>query len=393
MSNSLVTFATKYQLRPSIILLYLGFLVTGALTVLLGVVLPKVAAVWHLTDTQSGTLLMTLFAGSSLGALFVRKHFQRTLTYGYLLVPASGLLWMAAPRLLAVPAIFLYGVGLGMAMTSTSMLVGRLFPQKRGAALSFLNFCWSIGSTLCPLLIARAPNHLSPAALGVAVAVTALPFAALPLLGGLQAKTQPSTPGRGLDRSFRTLALFAIAGFIYVGIESAVGGWLTTFALRTVAWSYARSSLTAACFWGAVLAGRGLTPLVLEGIREVKLFRLAVLALMAGLGMLVAAHSAWLLLAGTVLTGLALAPIFPLVLSLFMARAGESKHTGWVFMLSGFGGAVMPWMTGVLSTGTHSLRIGLLVPFAASLVLLAMMLWFGLTQAPAAREAAEMAAS
>lgn len=360
---------------------------------LLGVVLPKVSAAWHLTDSQSGTLLMTLFAGSSLGALFVRKHFQRTLAYGYLLVPASGLLWMAAPRLLAVPAIFFYGLGLGLAMTSTSMVVGRLFPQKRGAALSFLNFCWSIGSTLCPLVIARVPDHLSPAALGIAVTVTALPFAALPLLGGLDAQVQPAGPGRVLDQSFRTLAVFALAGFIYVGIESAVGGWLTTFALRTVDWSYARSSLTAACFWGAVLAGRGLTPLILERLREVQLFRLAVLALMAGLAMLVAAHSAWLLLTGTVLTGLALAPIFPLVLSLFMARAGESKHTGWIFMVSGFGGAVMPWMTGILSTSAHSLRIGLLIPFAASLVLLVMMLWFGLTQTPAAREAAEMAAS
>lgn len=388
-----MTIATKYRLRPSIILLYLGFLGTGALTVLLGVVLPKVSSAWHLTDSQSGTLLMTLFAGSSLGALFVRRHFQRTLTYGYLLIPVSGLLLAAAPHELAVPAIFFYGLGLGLAMTSTSMVVGRLFPQKRGAALSFLNFCWSIGSTLCPLVIARVPNHLSPATLGIAVAVMALPFAALPLLGGLEAPVQPAGPGRVLDQSLRTLVIFALAGFLYVGIESAVGGWLTTFALRTVAWSYARSSLTAACFWGAVLAGRGLTPLILERVREVQLFRLAVLALMAGLGMLVAAHSAWLLLAGTVLTGLALAPIFPLVLSLFMARAGESKHTGWVFMVSGFGGAVMPWLTGVLSTGAHSLRIGLLVPFAASLVMMMLMVGFGLTRVPASAQSTEMAAS
>jgi fucose permease len=388
-----VTFASKYQLRPSVLLLYLGFLGTGALTVLLGVVLPKVAAAWHLTDSQSGMLLMTLFAGSSLGALFVRKHFQRTLSYGYLLIPAAGALLIIAPRVVAVPAIFLYGVGLGMAMTSTSMLVGRLFPQRRGAALSFLNFCWSIGSTLCPLLIARVPNQLSPATLGMAVAVTALPFAALPLLGGLQATALPVPPGRELDTSFRTLAIFALAGFLYVGVEGTVGGWLTTFALRTVAWSYARSSLAAACFWGAVLAGRGLAPLVLEKISEIRLFRLAVLALIAGLAMLVAARSPWLLLAGTLCSGLALAPIFPLVLSLFMARAGESKNTGWVFMLSGFGGAVMPWMTGILSTEAHSLRIGLLVPFAGSLMLLCMMLWLGLTKIPDRAKTAESVAS
>ncbi len=381
-----MTFVSKYQLRPSIVLLYLGFLTTGAMTVLLGVVLPKVAAAYHLSDSQSGTLLMTLFAGSSLGALFVRRHFQRTLSLGYLLIPAAGILLIFAPRILAIPAIFVYGLGLGLAMTSTSMLVGRLFPQKRGAALSFLNFCWSIGSTLCPLLIARVSSHLSPATLGVAAAAVAVPFASLPLLGGLQAPERTGASGRVLDTALTTVALFALAGFLYVGVENAVGGWLTTFALRTVAWGYSRSSLTTACFWGAVLAGRGLAPVVLERISETQLLRLAVLGLIAGLGLLVMAHSPWLLLSAAICSGLALAPIFPLVLSLFMARAGESKHTGWVFMISGFGGAVLPWMTGVVSTGVQSLRIGLLVPFAASLVLLVMMLRFGLARKPEAVE-------
>lgn len=384
MFNASVKFVSKYRLRPSIILLYVGFLTTGAMTVVLGVVLPKIAAAYHLNDSQSGTLLMTLFAGSSLGALCVRQHFQRTLVAGYLLIPVAAALFLSSPHLLAIPAIGIYGFGLGLAMTSTSMLVGGLFPRRRGAALSFLNFCWSIGATLCPLLVARLQGYLTPGVLAIAMAVIAAPFAALPLLGDLQAPERPAETGRPLDTAISTVALFGLAGFLYVGVENAVGGWLTTFTLRTVSWNYSRSSLATACFWAALLTGRGLAPVILARISETRLFQLSVFGLIAGVALLVAAHTPWLLLLAACCTGLSLAPIFPLVLSLFMARAGESKHTGWVFMVSGFGGATLPWLTGLISTQVHSLRIGLLVPLIAAFAMLLLMLRFGLARTPTA---------
>jgi fucose permease len=43
-----------------------------------------------------------------------------------------------------------------------------------------------------------------------------------------------------------------------------------------------------------------------------------------------------------------------------------------VFASAGLGGAVLSWMTGIVSTSTGSLRIGLLVPGAAALLMLAM---------------------
>jgi fucose permease len=86
--------------------------------------------------------------------------------------------------------------------------------------------------------------------------------------------------------------------------------------------------------------------------------------------LLVAAHTAWFLLFGAALTGLSLAPIFPLTLSLFMAKAGQPRNSGWVFAVAGFGGAILSWLTGIVSTSAGSLRIGLLVPAAAAVLLL-----------------------
>ncbi|MGC8550396.1 MAG: MFS transporter [Acidobacteriaceae bacterium] len=379
-----------FQSRPriSIILLYLGFLTTGAMTVLLGTVLPRIAAEFHLSDSQSGLLLMAMFASSSSGALFVRRRFRLTLGVGYLMIPVAGSMLAVAPRQLGLAAIAVFGLGLGMAMTSTSMLVGRMYPGRRGAALSFLNFCWSIGSTLCPLLIAKLHGNVTAAELGVAVALVAGPFAILPLIGGFEAPLQAESRHRPLDTAISTVVLFAIAGFLYVGMESSVGNWMTTYGVRVVSWSFTNSSLATACFWGALLAGRGLAPIILYRMHDAQLFRLSVFSLVGGLLLLVSAHTPWALLAGAAWTGFSLGPIYPLVLALFMERAGESKHTGWIFTVSGFGGAVLPWMTGVISSAAHSLRIGLMVPVAGACLLIVLMLGFGLSRVQAAASTA-----
>lgn len=371
-----------FKLRPriSIVLLYLGFLTTGVMTVLLGTVLPRIAAEFRLTDSQSGLLLMVMFAGSSSGALFVRRRFRLTLGVGYLMIPIAGTMLAVAPRQLGLVAIVVFGLGLGMAMTSTSMLVGRMYPGRRGAALSFLNFCWSIGSTLCPLWIAKLHGNVTAAELGIAVALVAGPFSILPLIGRFEAPASAQSLHRKLDTAISTVVLFAAAGFLYVGMESSVGNWMTTYGLRVVSWSFTNSSLATACFWGALLAGRGLAPIILYRMRDAQLFRLAVFSLVLGLLLLVSAHSPWALLAGAIWTGLSLGPIYPLVIALFMERAGESKHTGWIFTVSGFGGAVLPWMTGVISSATHSLRIGLTVPVAGACLLVVLMLGFGLSR-------------
>lgn len=380
MFNLGVTSVPKYRSHAAVFLLFLGFLTTGGMTVLLGTVLPKIAAEFHLNDSQSGMLLMALFAGSSGGALLVRRRFVRALAIGYLLIPIGGVMLVFAPRLLGLAAIVLYGIGLGMAMTSTSMLVGRMYPARRGAALSVLNFSWSIGSTVCPLLVAKLHGQVTAAGLGLTVAFVALPFVFLPLAGRFEAPAVTTGPKRELDTAISTVVVFAVAGFLYVGMESAVGNWMTTFGLRVVAWSFTSSSLATASFWGALLAGRGLAPLALYRLSDALLLRWSVFALVAGLALLVSAHSPWVLLAGAIWAGLALGPIYPLVLALFMERAGESKHTGWIFTVSGFGGAILPWITGVVSTAAHSLRTGLLVPVVGAVILVVLTLGFRLSE-------------
>jgi MFS transporter, FHS family, glucose/mannose:H+ symporter len=47
----------------------------------------------------------------------------------------------------------------------------------------------------------------------------------------------------------------------------------------------------------------------------------------------------------------------------------ERSAGGWIFAVGGFGAAVLPWLTGLLSSHFNSLRFGLMVPCAASLIM------------------------
>jgi FHS family glucose/mannose:H+ symporter-like MFS transporter len=353
--------------------LHLGFALTGVGTVLLGCILPRLSAQWHLRDKDAGLLLLVQFAASASGALLVRHNFWKTLALGYGLMGAGGMgIFMLQQQSLA--GFGAYGLGLGLAMTSTNMLTSRRYPQRRGAALALLNFSWSAGSVACPVLAAQFLRHAGGGAAFGTVGVVALPFALLPFLADrmeLDATADPE-PGPTGIREVTTIVYFALLAFLYVGVEASVGNWMTSYATRTAAWSFAGSTVAVAVFWAALLLGRALTPAVLTRISERRLSRVSVVVTLAGVALLLLAHNAQAILAGSALTGLALGPVFPLILALFLTEIGGSRNVGWVFAIAGLGGAVLSWLTGAISTSAGSLRIGLLVPGAAALLMLAM---------------------
>ncbi|HEX3985053.1 MAG TPA: MFS transporter [Acidobacteriaceae bacterium] len=349
--------------------LYAGFLFCGIVTVLLGLLLPRIAALYHLNDSQCGALLTVQFGASASGALLVRRRYGLTLVGGYLLVVAGTLPLLLGATAVTLPAIAVAGLGLGMAMTSTSLLISRLFRERCGSALSLLNFFWSLGATLCPLLVAPLPARFSVAEVAAPVAAGALALAGAVLPGARAASSRASSEGvssvRAPSAPLPILLVFAAVAFLYVGAEATAGGWMSTYAGRALPWSFARGNLAAGCFWGMLLLGRGVTPLVLRRVREVQLHRLSIAVALIGMALLVMANSAFTLLAGAACTGLALAPVFPLTLSLFLERVGQAPNAGWVFAAAGYGGMVFPLLTGFVSSGTHSLRIGLVVALAA----------------------------
>jgi FHS family glucose/mannose:H+ symporter-like MFS transporter len=355
-------------------LLHIGFAFTGVGTVLLGAILPRVALQWHLRDQDAGLMLFVQFAAAACGALLARRNLWRTLAGGYALAGAGALAipllqQQAFPFLLV--AFGVLGLGLGLAMTSTNLLVGKQYTQGRGAALALLNFSWSAGAVACPLLVFRFFSGAAGSTLFGWAGLLLLPFALLPMAAhrSMGPAANATANRAAVPGEARTIVYFALLAFLYVGIEATVGNWISTYASRAASPSLAGGSIAVAIFWAALLLGRGLTPVSLSWLTEPRLYRICMLAVVGGLGLLIEAHGAHAMLAGAALTGMALAPLFPLTISLFLAEIGETRNAGWVFAVAGWGGALFSWLTGLVSGATGSLRLGLLVPGASAVLM------------------------
>ena len=72
------------------------------------------------------------------------------------------------------------------------------------------------------------------------------------------------------------------------------------------------------------------------------------------------------MLAGALLLGLAIGPMYPLLLALAL-RHGEASNV--VFVMAGCGASLLPLLTGLVSKWSGSLRIGLGVPLVAAVVM------------------------
>ncbi len=133
------------------------------------------------------------------------------------------------------------------------------------------------------------------------------------------------------------------------------------------AWAYAPTA-----FWTAQTAGRLLTPLLLRRVSEPRLLVSSlVAAVIAVLILSSAASSVGGVIGASALAGLGVAAIFPLLWARVTREVAPSRPAavGPLFAAGGVGGAVLPWLVGVVST-MHGLGTGLLVPLAALLLML-----------------------
>ena len=155
------------------------------------------------------------------------------------------------------------------------------------------------------------------------------------------------------------------------------------------------AAAAAALYWIGFLASRALAPLLLLRLRAEVLLQAALFTALGASALLIVVSSPLLLAAAILLLGAALAPVFPIALAAFFDRARHSSDSRFVLALSGFGGAVFPWLVGFISARSGSLRAGLLAGPAVLLVMTILLPLLGVSRpAPApSRPRAEHARS
>jgi len=150
------------------------------------------------------------------------------------------------------------------------------------------------------------------------------------------------------------------------GIESSMGGWIAAYVQRTQQ-TIATTVTAGSCFWVGLMLSRTLASTILLMRRSERLvLNLSLCTVVTGAVLLIASKASIGILPGVFLIGFGLGPVYPLLLAIALQY---SENTA-IFFVAGLGSAFFPWLTGIVSSSTSSLRTGLLVPLAASVLML-----------------------
>jgi FHS family glucose/mannose:H+ symporter-like MFS transporter len=363
--------------------MHAGFILTGITTTMVGPLLPEFSSRWALNDAQAGNLFTAQFLGSMAGVglsglLAHRRGYKFPITLGLVTMGFAALALLGNSWMIGLLALFLNGVGLGLVIPSTNLLMASANPHRSSAALNLLNFSWGLGAALCPLLIAQLLRSggrtllffiLAAMAGVVAVAFTFTPSSNQQRVISLPDAT-PTSSANPLQSMLQLGALF----FLYLGTESSISGWIASYARRMNVETGTLWIISPAFFWGAILVGRALAPLLLRKFAAIDLARTAMVLSLFGIGILLQATTPIGAVLGATLGGLGLAPVYPITIAMLSQDFGSasSRKSGLLFALAGLGGATVPWIVGVVSTHFASLKVGLLVPLFCDCLVIAL---------------------
>lgn len=350
--------------------LHAAFVLTGMVNTMLGPLLPLLSSRWGLTDAQAGYLFAAQFGASILGVtassfLVPKRGSRLTLVLGLVIMGLGTAALAGASWTLGMLGAFGSGLGFGLTIPTTNLLVSELNPTRRAAALNLVNFSWGVGAVSCPFVIAALDRvHRLPVfmfgMLGSLLVLAAVVSRSSADVTRAKVEREPPDP-----RAWRSKFVPVLAGifFLYVGSEASVGGWIAAYARRAVA-SGGTWVLTPSFFWAALLLGRAIAPRLLRIVPELVLARIGVL--LAGIGVIgfLLAENMVLLGISVALAGLGFSAVYPIAIAVLSHKFGTmaARIGGLLFSLAGLGGSIMPWIVGVVSTHFASLRVALLVP-------------------------------
>jgi MFS transporter, FHS family, glucose/mannose:H+ symporter len=355
---------------------YASFVPIGITTVLLGPMLPTLAARWSLNDAQAGSLFTLQYVAATLtvglsGWLIGRRGYRFAINAGLVLETIGMVLLVAGPKVSGMAGIAAYGAGLGFIVPAANLLVAEVNPSRRSAALNLLNFCWSTGAVSCPFLVAAAARSLrvplflelvAGFSLLVAIGIAAMPSSIV----------EPAVlPSKGSNRSdWRRGPLFILGllFFIYVGTETAFGGWVAKYSKTLGSLSATMAVMTPSFFYGSIMAGRWLAPQLLRIIDDVRLAQAGLLIACTGMVGLVLSHALPGVVLSACLAGLGLSAVYPITISLMSREFGPAaaRIGSVMFMLANLGGGLIPLLVGVCSDQFGTLKAGLTVPLMGS---------------------------
>jgi MFS transporter, FHS family, glucose/mannose:H+ symporter len=361
--------------------LFLGFVLSGIATTIVGPMLPVFIRRWGLDDGQAGLFSSVQFLAALVGtvisgAWMAWRGYRPSLVTGYALIGYGLATLNASTHVNALAATAAFGLGYGLITASTNLYVAEAGGARGASLLNLLNFTWGLGAMACSPLIALAlrRNRLPGLLIGYAIFGAGLVLALFFARFGTEkhethrenGEGAPLRVGRGVTIALATLF------FTYVLMETSIGVWAAEYSRRIANGITNITTLAPMFFYAGLTAGRGLAPLALLSVSERPLVLGALSLAAIGTTVLIFSTTLTLAIAGVFLAGLGCASIYPIYIhwlsKWYGARA--KRIGGFLFALASLGGAAGPWLVGAVSKYSGTLRVGFLVPLLSALLMI-----------------------
>jgi fucose permease len=251
--------------------------------------------------------------------------------------------------------IFL-GIGGGALNGAANVLVSDLHgdARRKASALNLLGVFFGFGALFLPFTFGALLVRLGLPALLCAAAALCVATALYAALLRFPAPKQPQRlPIREMRQYIGMPIVLAMALLLLFqsGNEFMLGGYISTFLTRELARDVTSASWILAAYWASIMAARILLSRLLLRINPHHVILGGALLAASGALVIGAAPSAGIAGAGAVLTGAALAGIYPTLLGIAGTRFREHSGTvfGILFTIALAGGMLMPWLAGLLA--------------------------------------------
>jgi len=363
-------------------LLHLSFILIGVITTLLGPILPNFSHHWALSDAQLGLFFTSQYFFSTLGVILTgfflpRFGFSKVIAAGFVAFFIGFAFLGMGPWFISVFMVGINGFGYGLANPGINLRATQLPSKNTAAAVTFLNFSWSIGAVLCPFLVGGLIPKIHLRGFSLVIAACSVVLVILHLsLRSARVSAHPSRVIHPLSewlahmRAPAAIPLLLLF-FFYVGVEVALGGWVASFEKRLPGMSLITLVIAPSVFYGALLFGRGVAPLVFRHLSEITVSVGGLLIATLGAAIIALSNSPTVLYLGAAIAGFGLAPQYPIFITWLAAIFKEdSPWIGALFFGSaGIGGGALPWLVGMVSFSTKSLRAGLVIPLVVTFMM------------------------
>ena len=400
----------------AIAVLSIIFFTWGALTCLNDVLIPHLKAVFAMNYAQTMLIQFTFFGTYFVmsipsGRVVAHAGYKLGIIIGLLVAAAGALLFYPAAGapsyLLFLVALFVLASGITLLQVAANPYISLLGdPRRASARLTLAQALNSLGTTLAPWLIGpvilaiavlgpEALARLSPAqaeAYRIAqahsvqtpylwIAVALLMLAGFVGVFRLPPQTEATEqadphPHRFTEvLRYRHVRLGALAIFVYVGGEVAIGSFLINYISDPRIGDIAPADATryVALYWGGAMVGRFAGSLLLRLIdprRLLCLFALAVLALLATTISSTGHLAMWSIIA----IGLFNSIMFPTIFTLGIEGLGPMTSRGSSLLVMAIvGGALIPYLQGVLAD-----HLGVQRAFLLPVLCYAYIAWYAL---------------